>query len=240
MNTQRLACASCGAPLQVAEDADQVTCGYCGAALTVQRSEGQMALRAAGQVSKAIQDTSVQTQSTIREGTYVTQGELKRLQLGQDLATAQGQLSSVQAELRALQREKRTRIIDKQIKELQAQETGLRTQIQQIQQVLNPSSGASSSQKTKREVDPRASRGCVFGCLSFIIVGVLLSFIAIPLDRAIFGIAAGGGESGPIMGFTSMIALVIGVLTYFYITMPNAAMWKPIKKRLQKQNDTQK
>jgi hypothetical protein len=209
--------------------------------LTVQRGEGYTALKAAGQVSKAIQDTSGQTQSVIRQGTDVTQRELKRLQLGQDLAAAQSQLYSIQTELRALQREKRNRVIDRQMKELQAQEASLKTQIQQLQQVLNPQYvSASREQKKKREVDPTTKRGCVSGFVVFTVVGVLLSFVAIPLDKAVFGVASGGSQAGPFMTIVSIIALVMGVLAYFYVTMPGAAIWRPVRKRLNRPSNTEK
>jgi LSD1 subclass zinc finger protein len=75
---QEAVCSSCGAPLNIPLDAEQVSCTYCGAALIVQRSEGHISLKIAEKVCQTIQDVGGQTQASIREGIEVTQSELKR------------------------------------------------------------------------------------------------------------------------------------------------------------------
>ena len=56
MDLKRTACASCGAPVQVAPDVEQVRCAYCGAQLVVERGEGYLAVRAAEEVGRARQE----------------------------------------------------------------------------------------------------------------------------------------------------------------------------------------
>ena len=103
MEVRTVACASCGAPLEISPDVDSLTCTYCGAAQIVRRGDGYVALRMAEAVSRTIEETGAQTQSAIREGTIATQAELKRLQLRQDLSRLEVRLSSVQSEIRAAQ-----------------------------------------------------------------------------------------------------------------------------------------
>ena len=102
MTAHRISCASCGAPIGVPADVDHLTCVYCGASMVVQRGEGYVALKLAEEVGRAIEKTGLQTQASIRQGTEVTQVELRRLQLSQELSAVQLQLSNVQAEMRLL------------------------------------------------------------------------------------------------------------------------------------------
>jgi hypothetical protein len=94
----------------------------------VQRSEGQVSLKIAETISRAIADTG-----------QVTQAELKRLQLGQQLTALQLQLSTLQAEIRALERQRRkTGKERRQLTQLREQERLLIQQIRSIQVALNP------------------------------------------------------------------------------------------------------
>jgi len=106
--------------------------------LNVQRGEGYAALKIAEKLGQAIQDSSAQTQGTIREGTQVTQIELKRLQINQDITTAQLQLSNVQAEIRSLEREKATGKTRQQLHELRQQEAAIRSRMTMLQAALQP------------------------------------------------------------------------------------------------------
>jgi hypothetical protein len=151
------------------------------------------------------------------------------------LSFVQSQLATIRSDLRSLQHEKQNRRTKQQIKDLQAEETRLKARMQEIQQTLHPQYVAASSAKKQREVDPRQSRGCFVGCVTFLVVGFLLSLCAMPLDQAIVGAAAGAeGGSGPMMITATLFAVVAGILAYTYITNPDAAMWKSIKARLKK------
>lgn len=84
-------------------------------------------------------------------------------------------------------------------------------------------------------------RGCMSGCITVFIVGMVLSFIAIPLDRMVFGVTSTDGSGGGhFFNITSAIALVLGIAVYFYITKPDAAVWRPIRQRLSKPKKPQK
>jgi TM2 domain-containing membrane protein YozV len=138
MNVVKVSCASCGAPIAIPPDIDNLNCAYCGAALAVQRGEGYVTLKLAEQVSKTIQEVGVQTQSSIREGTQVTQIELKRLQLSQELSALQLQLSNIQAEIRSLERQKVDGKIKRQHRELRSHEASLISRINGLQAALVP------------------------------------------------------------------------------------------------------
>ena len=138
-------CTSCGAPLKIPSDIEAFNCSYCGAGLVVKRGEGYVALKLAEQVSKSVQEVGVQTQSTIREGTQVTQVELKRLQLSQEVSSLQLQLSNVKAEIRMLQRQKADRNTKRQLKELNEEEISLINRIKTLQAALAESMPAKTS-----------------------------------------------------------------------------------------------
>ncbi len=142
MNVQKMSCPNCGASISVAEDLNQLNCAFCGSTLSVQRGEGYAALKMAEKLGQAIRDSSTQTQGTIREGAQVTQLELKRLQINQDITTAQLQLSNVQAEIRSLERGKATGTTKRQLRELRQQESAIRSRIAALQAALQPASSS--------------------------------------------------------------------------------------------------
>lgn len=144
MEVKSVACKSCGAPLDVPQGADQVQCRYCGAVLAVERGEGYVALRTAEEVSKSVRAAGDRTQEAIRESTYATQAELKRLQLSQELSAAQMQLSNVQAEIRALERQKKNRKTKRQLEELRHQERALTQRIKGLQSAMASALGTSA------------------------------------------------------------------------------------------------
>jgi DNA-directed RNA polymerase subunit RPC12/RpoP len=122
MKVIKLNCASCGAPISVPEDAEQLNCANCGSHLYLERGEGYYALKAADQISDAIHQSSRFTQDAIREGAQITTIELKRLQLTQALGNAQQSLNSTLAEQRALTRGQMTPAAAKQLRDLHFQE----------------------------------------------------------------------------------------------------------------------
>jgi uncharacterized Zn finger protein (UPF0148 family) len=147
MELKSVACPSCGAPLDVPPNVNTLTCMYCGKRLTVDRGQSHLALKTVEEVSKKFEDVGDRTQQAIREGTYATQAELKRLQLSQDLSAAQMQLSSTQAEIRSLERQKQNRRTKEQLRELRQQEQSSIQRIKNLQAALasTPGSGGTGA-----------------------------------------------------------------------------------------------
>lgn len=248
MELQTITCASCNAPIRVPPDIDTLNCSYCGASLVVQRGEGYVVARIAEEMGKAVRDTGVQTQATIREGAQLTQIELKRLQLGQDLALLHTQLSSTQAEIRALERSRKSGRIRRQLRELRAQEQDLRTQVASLQSALSnlraPSKASSSPSPESRRTTPTAStkRGCAnslslralwrSGCAPAVVAWLVATFVcglvAMPLDEAVFNTAA--EDSGPLFSIAIVLGLATGILAFFYVRHPDGRLWQPIKR----------
>lgn len=86
-----------------------------------------------------MRDPSGQTQSVLQHATDVTQRELTRLQVGQDLAATQNHRHAVQSALRSLAREPQSRVRENQIGEWKAQEAQLNARTQTRQHTRNPS-----------------------------------------------------------------------------------------------------
>ena len=59
-------------------------------------------------------------------------------------------------------------------------------------------------------------RGCLAGCLVYLVGGACLSVFAIPLDRALFP-QAGGGSLGPFTALASGVGLAAGVGVFLYV-----------------------
>jgi DNA-directed RNA polymerase subunit RPC12/RpoP len=71
----KLACANCGAPLEIGSDLDTFACGYCGSQQRVKRQGGVVALQKVETVIKAVQ-----------RGTDRTAAELALIRLRKELA----------------------------------------------------------------------------------------------------------------------------------------------------------
>lgn len=135
---QKEVCPSCGAPIEVPERSSQTKCPYCLASLTIERNSGDIELKTAEKVVGSIESSGNRTQSAILEGTTITQIELKRLQLSQDLSNTQLRLSNVQSEIRTLERTQLDRITKTQLSELRSQESTLKRHISMLQDTLYP------------------------------------------------------------------------------------------------------
>jgi hypothetical protein len=135
---QTAACTSCGAPLKISPDAENINCSFCGASLTIQRSDGSIALKLAEKVRQAIQSSGSETQAVIQQGTSVTRDELRLIQLRQELSTTQLQFSTIRAEIRQLEREKSTPKITRQLRQLHITEAELSRRIQTLEETINP------------------------------------------------------------------------------------------------------
>jgi predicted RNA-binding Zn-ribbon protein involved in translation (DUF1610 family) len=134
MDVQRLVCVSCGAPIDISADTQRLKCAYCGVTLAVERSEGHVALRTVEQVRRIVEDAGAQTQA-----------ELRRLDLGNQLQTAQLQLSSIQAEIRSLQREPASSTVTRQLRDLRGQEAILLARLRELQALLATPAGATGA-----------------------------------------------------------------------------------------------
>ncbi len=225
MNVQKMSCPNCGAPISVAEDLNQLNCAFCSSTLSVQRGEGYVALKMAEKLGQAIQDSSAQTQGTIREGTQVTQLELKRLQINQDITTAQLQLSNVQAEIRSLEREKVTGKTKQQLRELRQEEASIKSRIASLQAILQPnlsSAGATSGLPGAAPTKSMTWRtGCGWAVLIFFVVGGILGNATSSLSEGAQSVA-------------SFLALAAGLGFYFYYRSRKKKHRSRKKKQLEK------
>ena len=156
MEVQQLNCASCGSPIQISDNADFVICPYCRAQLSVKRDENYATLKVVEQIGQVVQQSESATQAAIHDGTQVTQSELKRLEISQDLALLQLQLTNMQSEIRSLEREKKDKVIKNQIGELRIQESNLKQRIQALQTALMPP--GSGVQKAAVQTESRVKR----------------------------------------------------------------------------------
>ena len=178
MEVRTVACASCGAPLDIPSDIDSLTCTYCGAAQTVRRGEGYVALKMAEAVSRTIEETGAETQSAIREGTVATKAELKRLQLAQERSGLEMRLSSVQSEIRAVQRQGASREASIQLQELRARERTLIHRIKVLRDSL--ANGAEASTIPSPEALPvRRGAGAVAEGKDWLTTLLLCTFLGI-------------------------------------------------------------
>lgn len=174
MNLQRMTCPGCGASITIPDDLAQLTCTFCGNSLRVQRGEGYAALQLAEKLEQAIQESSSQTQDTIRAQTAATQWELRRLQLSQELTALQLQLANVQTELRSLERERATVTTRRQRRNLHQQEGTLQTRIATLSAALSPDGRPQAVDAALPPIRPRTetkpwyrSLGCLIVLLLF-------------------------------------------------------------------------
>jgi DNA-directed RNA polymerase subunit RPC12/RpoP len=204
MEIQKINCASCGSPIEVPDDADLIKCPYCGSQLSVKKDQSDISLQIAEKVGQAVEQSGSASQEAIRNGTYVTQSELKRLQVGQDLSMLQLQLNNIQSEIRSLEREKKDKLIENQIVELRIQERDLKQRIQGLQSVLlspisnyqdgisqtssafsEPKVIAQKPDRVRRERRPMSGKTLLIigGCLFLIGSCILFLFLITLLDR---------------------------------------------------------
>lgn len=81
-------------------------------------------------------------------------------------------------------------------------------------------------------------RGCLAGCLVYLIVGLCLVVAAIPIDRALFPKL--GSNPGPFTYLASVLGLLIGFAVFFYFAYPDSSMSKFIRRRLQSSKEKAK
>lgn len=153
MELKQMICPSCTGAVQVPPNMDRVTCAYCGSQLIVEYSNGDMNLSLAQQIKETLQDFGQETQGAIRESAGVTQAELQRVQIGQQIGTLQIQLSNIRAEIRTLEREKQlSRAAKNQLKELRREEQECLLQIRNLQSFLPDAKGTYQVSKPKSKL----------------------------------------------------------------------------------------
>ena len=81
-------------------------------------------------------------------------------------------------------------------------------------------------------------RGCLAGCLVYLIVGVCLVVAAIPIDRAVFPRL--GSNLGPFAYLASVLGLSIGIVVFFYFAYPESSMSTFIRGHLKRSKDKDK
>jgi DNA-directed RNA polymerase subunit RPC12/RpoP len=118
MEVKKLNCEACGAPISVPDDVDHLNCQSCGSYLVVKRGEGYTALKMVEKVAQAIENSGKGTQDAIRDQTYVTQAELKKLQISQQISGVEMQINSILAEIRSLERSEMSAKIIHQLQQL--------------------------------------------------------------------------------------------------------------------------
>lgn len=83
---------------------------------------------------------------------------------------------------------------------------------------------------SKTTQDASTQRGCLMGCLVYLVVGTCLVLVAMPLDQALFPKLS--DAAGPFSLLASGIGLLAGIGAFIYVRNPEAPMAKSIRERL--------
>ncbi len=100
-----------------------------------------------------------------------------------------------------------------------------------IAQRLGETQGQALVSKTTSSA--RLARGCLAGCLVYLMLGACLVIAAIPLDTALSG-QSGQSTMGPFSAAASFIGLLAGVAVFFLAAYPQAPLAQSIRKRFQR------
>ncbi len=100
-----------------------------------------------------------------------------------------------------------------------------------IAQRLGEDQGQALVSKTTSSA--RVARGCLAGCLVYLLLGACLVIAAIPLDTALSG-QSGQSTMGPFSTVASLIGMVAGIAVFFLAAFPQAPLAKSIRSRLQR------
>ena len=104
MKIIKLNCVACGSPISIPENLDTFFCSSCGSKLAVDRSEGAITLNLIEMLTKEMRESAERTNNAIKESTYVTKTELKRVQISQTINTEEIKLNTTRQEIRSLSR----------------------------------------------------------------------------------------------------------------------------------------
>lgn len=180
MNIQKINCPACGATIQVNEDTNTQVCDYCKTNFTIESKDGVLTTRLAKNVEKVIKDLSENTGNSIRESSQVTQNELKKIQLQQQIANLQNQLSIINSEIRGLERSKRNRKQKKQLRELKIEKIELAEQIKKVESELYEENPGFEENKRKNKPNKSLKKNpkwiIVVGLILLIILCAILNF----------------------------------------------------------------
>jgi len=89
----------------------------------------------------------------------------------------------------------------------------------------------------------KVQKGCLTGCLVYLLVGACLAIVAFPLDRALLPQSSGpvqGPFQGPVSIVASAIGFVAGAMAFLYVMYPDAPASKFIRKRLQRSQNKER
>ena len=89
---------------------------------------------------------------------------------------------------------------------------------------------------SKTTPNTRVGRGCLAGCLVYLVAGACLVIAAIPLDAAVSG-QSSQATMGPFAATASVIGLLAGIAAFFFAAFPQAPLAQSIRKRLQRNRD---
>lgn len=133
MKTVKLNCSSCGAPLTIGEDVETIVCPSCKSTLMVDRGEGYITLKVIEKLTQSIHDIGELTSSALKENAYVTQVELKRMQLNQLISMEEMKINSLQGEIRTTRRRLQPgSALNLEMGELLLQENDIRMRIRRL------------------------------------------------------------------------------------------------------------
>lgn len=215
MKIEPIHCPACFAAVTVSPGADRVTCEYCGTTSFIEQSHGQVTLRFEHELAglrQTLQDSSAQTNQSVRATAEDTQKEIQHLRLSQELSAVEMRLANAQAEHRALKRnndKKHSKAVKSQLAQLEREVGALNDQRMQIQNSL-----AALNPAPAQPVDTRASMASSFakgqatgnrmmGCLGWSALWLTLFMLIGSLLINVFG------EVGGLLSLIMSTAIVI-------------------------------
>jgi len=133
MKTVKMNCASCGAPIAIPEDVNTLVCISCNSTLSVDRGEGYITIKVIEKLAESIHEMGERTSTAIKENSFVTQVELKRMQLNQLISMEEMKINTLQAEIRAAKRRTAAGIsLNDELSDLLLQENDIRMHIRSL------------------------------------------------------------------------------------------------------------
>ena len=247
MNIVSVSCKSCGAPISIPPGLDTFNCSHCGASLLVQRGEGYVSLKLAEDIKQSIENMSDQTNSTLREGAKITQQELVKLQIQQEINSLNIQISNIQSEIRMLERSKITGKVRSQLRTLRSQQSEIQEQVWKLKSKYeyatpNPFPGVVSKNTSKNNSEPflktKFGKSLGSGCLTFFIISAILGSIANILNQLILGlpIDAGSTLEGPVLDVVAFITTAGSIIAFIYYYRNGKSIFTWIKEKFTKKN----
>ena len=222
MKLVSMSCPSCGGTLSVPDELDRLTCNYCGTQLVVEKKEDYSALRIAEEIEKVIERGTIETKEAIQEGTELTREEINRLRLSQEISSAETALNNLQSEIRSLERQRLKRKGKKQLKDLRMEESRLRNKLNRLKMKYSSDTAGEVGYQQISTTDTK--RGCLFGCLAFIVATLICGIPAMTLDESLF--SANSSEPGPLFTIVSVTSFIVSIVTFIYFYNPDSLISK--------------